>query len=204
MRIMCLIISLLTLGASAITPAWAEIKNTTEDKLCSFSINNKQLKKIYKERSTSQKTLFCFSKQSPENYGVFVVRFDSKSSGEGYCGAGNEDYIVLAKIQNKHAYPIDWNLIQSCINSKELYITDGDSFESLIAHLHNNKKELWISFEPLGPNTGKPDSSLQRLSIDKKRLKIVNGPDCSYHDNDISSCSNHEHSDKPSSTNNHN
>lgn len=46
--------------------------------------------------------------------------------GQGYCGAGYEDYLLLVEIRGKKLTLKDQFLLQSCLKSISMFIDQGD------------------------------------------------------------------------------
>lgn len=140
------------------------------------SISAADLRVIFPQRASSQR-LLLEARQRNEALGLYLVRFDSKASGEGHCGAGSEDYVILARIRKGIAHPIDSMQIQSCLDTIGLDVTDGDSFESLVKHIEVNAPEMWVSFLPIV--VGDRQATIRRrISIDSIHSKLVPGPAC--------------------------
>ena len=112
------------------------------------TIAAKALHTIWPQRVTGQRWLLSASHKRAR-LGLFVVRFDSKASGNGYCGAGSEDYLVLARMGKSGARPLVAERIQSCLDVQSLAIDDGDDFDALVRHLQPDPAQCAVSFEPL-------------------------------------------------------
>ena len=57
------------------------------------------------------------------------------SLGRGYCGAGYEDYLLLAKIEKKIISVKDEYLLQSCLKTKSLRMETSDEHPQNFLHL---------------------------------------------------------------------
>ena len=58
------------------------------------------------------------------------------SLGQGYCGAGYEDYLLLAKIEKKTISVKDEYLLQSCLKTKSLRMETSDEHPKNFLHLN--------------------------------------------------------------------
>lgn len=58
------------------------------------------------------------------------------SLGQGYCGAGYEDYLLLAKIEKKIILLKDEYLLQSCLKIKSLRMETSDEHPQNFLHLN--------------------------------------------------------------------
>jgi len=135
----------LTLAAfSAI--ADAGVSTNTPDRTSTIAAS--ALHTIWPQRATEQRWLLSAAHKRT-TLGLFVVRFDSKASGDGYCGAGSEDYLVLARMDKNGARPLAAERIQSCLDVQSLAIDDGDDLEALVRHLQPDPARCAVSFEPL-------------------------------------------------------
>ena len=111
-------------------------------------LSARALHEVFAQRSIAQQALLtATAKGGP--FTLYVVRFDSKVSGGGYCGAGSEDYLVLARVVKQIARPVTSMRLQSCLDTQSLYITDGDDFAALVRHLQPDAARCAVSFEPL-------------------------------------------------------
>ena len=134
-------------------------------------IDASDLHTIWPQRVSGQRLLLSATHKQAR-FGLFVVRFDSKASGDGFCGAGSEDYLVLARMGKTGARPLAAERIQSCLDVQSLLIDDGDDFDALVRHLQPDPALCAVSFEPL-TDAKKP----QRVSmyIDAARGRLVRG-----------------------------
>lgn len=51
--------------------------------------------------------------------------------GQGYCGAGYEDYLLLVEIRGKKLTLKDQFLLQSCLKSISMFIDQGDDIPAM-------------------------------------------------------------------------
>ena len=124
---------------------------------------------IWPQRVSGQHLLLTASHQGA-TLALFVVRFDSKATGDGLCGAGSEDYLVLARMGKTVVRPLAAERIQSCLDAQSLLIDDGDDFDALVRHLQPDPARCAVSFQPLTD-----DQNPQRVSvhIDAAQRKLI-------------------------------
>lgn len=135
-------------------------------------LNARALHGIHAQRVVEQRLLLTTADKSAA-LGLFVVRFDSKATGNGYCGAGSEDYLVLARLGKGAARPIASERIQSCLDTQSLYITEGDDFDALVRHLQPDAAHCAVSFEPL---TKGKDPVRVAVYVDAAHGKLAHDP----------------------------
>jgi len=127
------------------------------------------LRTIWPQRMVEQRWLLSASHKHTK-LGLFVVRFDSKASGDGFCGAGSEDYLVLARMGKRTARPLVAQRIQSCLETQSLSIDDGDDLDALVRHLQPDPARCAVSFEPL---TDEPKPRRVSVYIDAAHGRLV-------------------------------
>jgi hypothetical protein len=135
-------------------------------------LNARALHGIHAQRVTGQR-LILTAENKATSLGLFVVRFDSKATGNGYCGAGSEDYLVLARLGKGSARPIASERIQSCLDTQSLYITDGDDFDALVRHLRADATRCAVTLEPM---TEGKDPERVAVYIDAANGKLTHDP----------------------------
>jgi hypothetical protein len=85
--------------------------------------------------------------------------------GQGYCGAGYEDYLLLVEILKKELIFRDKFLLQSCIKSISVFIDQGDDNPSN-ALIH--EKDGSLSYRLVDDDY----NNRRKLTIQKKRFKV--------------------------------
>ena len=85
------------------------------------------------------------------------------SLGQGYCGAGYEDYLLLAKIENKIISLKDEYLLQSCLKIKSLRMETSDEHPQNFLHLNTDGS---YTFEMIADE----DKQLWNIKISKERF----------------------------------
>ena len=132
-------------------------------------IDASALHTIWPQRVSEQRLLLSATHKQAR-FGLFVVRFDSKATGDGLCGAGSEDFLVLARMGKTGTRPLAAERIQSCLDVQSLLIDDGDDFDALVRHLQPDPAQCAVSFQPLTD-----DQNPRRVSvyIDAAQRKLI-------------------------------
>lgn len=83
---------------------------------------------------------------------IVLVREPSRpeAMGRGYCGAGDEDYLLLVEPHNRKLFLRDILLLQSCLKDLVIYRDNGedDPIELLIPHEDGSFSFTWETDAP--------------------------------------------------------
>jgi hypothetical protein len=110
---------------------------------------------------SGQKTqLFIILSREPSRPGA---------TGQGYCGAGFEDYLLLVEILKRELVLRDQLLLQSCLKSISLFIDQGDDNPS---NGLTRKKDGSLIYRLVNDDCDKE----RVLTISKSRFKIILTP----------------------------
>lgn len=111
------------------------------------------------------------NKNSKTQLFIVLSREYSKpgAMGQGYCGAGYEDYILLLEMLERKLVLRDQNLIQSCLKNISMFIDQGDE-NPINGFTH--EKDGSLSYRLIDDDY----KSNRVLTVDSKRFKIFLAP----------------------------
>jgi hypothetical protein len=89
--------------------------------------------------------------------------------GQGYCGAGYEDYLLLVEIFERKLVLRDQLLLQSCLKSISMFIDQGDDHPS---NGFTHEKDGSLSYRLVDDNY----KNKRILTIKSRRFKIMLAP----------------------------
>lgn len=99
-----------------------------------------------------------------------IVRASSRpGGGEGFCGAGYEDHLVLVEVSGSSAKSVGVFQAQSCLESVSMHV---DQFEALVSSLHQDPKDGTLAFQQTLSNENAATGRAVTIRVLGGRMKV--------------------------------